>query len=144
MNRRQEQICRIIEDQKIATQEELCIALEAAGFPTTQATVSRDIRALRLQKEPAPDGGQRYVFPASGMRKTLLADMVRLVDYAGNTVVLKCHIGMAQAACAALDAMQLKHVVGTLAGDDTIFVLVRDAESAKRLASELTALIWGR
>ena len=80
---------------------------------------------------------------SSTARRSLLTDTVIGVDYAMNTVVIKCHTGMAQAACAALDMMQHADIVGTLAGDDTIFVLTRTEQNAADLTEALKAMIWG-
>ena len=106
-NRRQEKILELIAAADVDTQEALQKMLINCGFPVTQATISRDIRELKLMKTSAPNGGYRYVTPdSSTARRSLLTDTVIGVDYAMNTVVIKCHTGMAQAACAALDMMQ--------------------------------------
>lgn len=144
-NRRHEKILELISVADIDTQEELQRMLSACGYCVTQATISRDIRALRLMKERSPHGGYRYIAPDhKTVRKTLLGDTVISVDNAMNTVVVKCHTGMAQAACAAIDAMEhIVEIVGTIAGDDTIFILTRDEKSAERLVGALHDTIFG-
>ena len=143
-NRRQEKILELIATADIDTQEALQKMLTSCGFPVTQATISRDIRELKLMKTSTPGGGYRYVTPESSTaRRSLLTDTVTGVDYAMNTVVIKCHTGMAQAACAALDMMQHADMVGTLAGDDTIFILTRTEQNAADLTEALKAMIWG-
>lgn len=143
-NRRQEKILELIAVADIETQETLQSMLSQCGFPVTQATISRDIRSLKLIKELSPNGGYRYIAPDSAATKrSLLTDTVRGVDFAMNTVVVKCHNGMAQAACAAIDSMRYPDIVGTLAGDDTIFILTKNETSARKLSELLAAEIWG-
>ncbi len=142
-NKRHECILSLILQQDITTQEQLKDLLAAQGFPVTQATISRDIRQLQLRKEPAPSGGHRYCRPTADTTQRILTDMVKKVDHAMNTVVLLCHAGTAQAACARLDALELPEIVGTIAGDDTIFVLTRSEQQARTLAADLQSHIWG-
>lgn len=142
---RQELILRLIQTHAVTTQEMLCELLTAEGCAVTQATVSRDIRQLGLRKQRNASGQSCYVRSANANagRRNFLADMVLRLDYAMNTVVVTCHAGSAQAACAVLDRLQLPDVVGTIAGDDTIFMLTRSEQSAARLVSLLEAQIWG-
>lgn len=143
-NRRQEKILELIAATDVDTQEALQKMLIECGFPVTQATISRDIRELKLMKTSSPNGGYHYVTPdSSTARRSLLTDTVTGVDHAMNTVVIKCHTGMAQAACAALDMMQHTDIVGTLAGDDTIFILTRTEQNAADLTEALKVMIWG-
>ncbi len=143
-NRRHEKILELIGIADVETQEVLQKMLQDCGFPVTQATISRDIRELKLVKSLSPGGGYRYMAPDSAVAKrSLLTETVRGIDYAMNTVVVKCHTGMAQAACAALDTMEHSEVVGTLAGDDTIFILTRNEASAASLTEALRQAIWG-
>ena len=137
-------ILELIEQYDIDTQEELLRRLRENGFPVTQATVSRDINELRLVKSLSSDGGYKYRLDSKQARQALrdkyasiLSDCVISVDYAGNTAVVKCHNGMANAACATIDDMQMDSVVGTLAGDDTIFVLFRNEKKASEFAGYL-------
>ena len=141
--RRQAKILELIALYPINTQEELLRLLREAGFDVTQATVSRDIKELRLLKTLSADGKYRYV-PAQEETKassekfySLFADSAVAVDSAQNIVCVKCLTGMANAVCAAMDTIRREDVVGTLSGDDTIFILTRSGETAARLADEL-------
>lgn len=145
--KRHSKILELISERDINTQEELLAYLKAAGFDVTQATVSRDIKELRLVKTMVSDGKYRYapsVYDSNadiGAKYAVFSQSTRSVDYAGNMVVVKCFTGMANAACAVLDAMNHEGVVGTLAGDDTIFVLMRDEKSATTLVGKIKELI---
>ncbi len=145
--KRQEALLRIVREQAIDTQEELTGALRAAGFAVTQATVSRDIKELRLVKTMGADG--RYCYATvkapqtevfSSKLQRLFHDAVQKVDHAGNIVVVKCLSGTAGAVCAAADSMQLSSIVGSLAGDDTIMFVVRTEEDAVALTKTLHEL----
>lgn len=133
---RHEAILGLITQQDIGTQEELMQKLNEMGYKVTQATVSRDIKHLKLIKTPVSSGQYKYSYANnesddfSGKYYSILSHSVTFVDYAGNMAVVKCFAGMANAACAAIDNLDFDKVVGTLAGDDTIFVLCRDEESA--------------
>lgn len=143
--KRQMVISDLIKHKDISTQEALKDELVALGFKVTQATVSRDINEMNLVKTLAKDGTYKYsqleskVIRRSPLEElhSVLGSLVVAVDYAMNTVVVKCQTGMAQAVCAKLDAAKLSQVVGTLAGDDTIFVLVRNEQAAQALVEEL-------
>ncbi|MBP3936948.1 MAG: arginine repressor [Clostridia bacterium] len=143
---RQEAILRLIQENAIDTQSDLLDLLRREGFEVTQATVSRDLKALRLVKSLGEDGRYRYTSGLSHEDKTYpkfhsLFDHAALtVDYAGNMVVIKCASGMAQGICAAMDALQWKTVVGTLAGDDTIFCVMRTESDAADMAQKLQQL----
>ncbi len=145
--KRQNAILKLISENSIETQQELTDALREMGYDVTQATVSRDIKELRILKRLNDSG--RYVYAQSGINSD--ADMnerfniifeksVVSVDYAVNNIVVKTLSGMAQAAAAALDAMDLPEIVGTIAGDDTIFMVVRSEESARRLVYKLRSM----
>ena len=133
---RHEAILNLISKEDIGTQEELMTKLKELGFKVTQATVSRDIKFLKLIKTPVSSGQYKYSYVNAGgddfssKYYSILAHSVTSVDYAGNMVVVKCFAGMAQAACAAVDNLSVENVLGTLAGDDTIFVLCKDEHSA--------------
>ena len=135
-NSRQEAILQLIEQENIGTQDELMQKLAAMGYSVTQATVSRDIKALKLVKSPVADGQYRYAAvkqemqDVSGKYYAILTQSILHADFAGNMVAIKCYSGMANAACAAVDHMSSDKIVGTLAGDDTIFVLCRDPQGA--------------
>lgn len=144
--KRQSKILEIIKSRVIETQDDLIAALEESGFPVTQATVSRDIKELRLIKTLDRDGSYRYaaVKPdsehISGKFHSIFQDAVRSIDFAGNLVVVKCISGMAQAACAAMDSLHFDSVVGTLGGDDTFVCITKNSEDAIGLVEELKKL----
>ncbi len=137
--RRHDVILKLIEENNLSTQSELLEKLSEAGFDTTQATVSRDIKSLRLVKKVDENGQPRYAVDADdsdellGKYKSIFGHSVISADYAGNMLCIKCYTGMAQAACAALDSMQWEGLVGTLAGDDTIFALCRTGDYARSM-----------
>ena len=140
-------ILELIQQYEITTQDELLAKLRENGFEVTQATVSRDIKELRLVKAMSPSGQYRYMAGAAQGDEyltkfyTIFSGSVISVDYAGNTCVVKCYAGMAQAACASIDAMHFEGIVGTLAGDDTIFVLCRTPELTQQLKSSLDKML---
>ena len=145
--KRHSKILELISERDINTQEELLAYLKDSGFDVTQATVSRDIKELRLVKTMVSDGKYRYASSVSdsnadiGTKYAVFSQSTKSVDCAGNMVVVKCFNGMANAACAVLDAMNHEGVVGTLAGDDTIFVLMCDEKSATTLVGKIKELI---
>ncbi len=138
----------IIADRVVETQEELLRYLKEAGYHNvTQATVSRDMRELRLVKAPDESGHYRYCVPKADATETygaIFKQAATRVDYAGNNVVIKCHSGTAGAACAALDHWQLEGVVGTLAGDATILIITRTPEWAAELSQRFLKMLHGR
>ncbi len=145
--KRQEALLEIIRNERIDTQEELTGALREAGFAVTQATVSRDIKELRLVKTLGEDGRYHYaaVNPPqaealSGKLQTLFRDAVHSVDHAGNIVVVKTLSGTAGAVCTAADSMQLPMIVGSIAGDDTMLFVTRTEADAVRLSQTLKDL----
>jgi|LSQX01.1.fsa_nt_gb transcriptional regulator of arginine metabolism len=142
---RQDEIIRLITDKVIRTQEELTSALLADGFSVTQATVSRDIRALGLVKQADKDGTLRYVLPPKKTdvptQTAIFNHSVIDVDSAENIVVLKCNTGTASAACAVLDTLNLHGIVGTIAGDDTIFILCRTSAIADNIFTKCKKFI---
>lgn len=133
-----EAIRRLISEEKISTQQDLMVRLQDCGFSVTQGTVSRDIRDLHLSKVSIPEGGYRYVMndqnTPSGKFRDLFRSQVIRVDHVLNQVVVKCYSGMANAVCAAMDGMELRGVLGTIAGDDTILIVADSQESAEKLA----------
>lgn len=148
--KRQEMILSIISNNDVDTQARLMELLKESGFSATQATLSRDIRELRLVKVMTDTGIYKYDVPTqekvtelSTKFRSIFSEAVVSVDYAFHIVVLKCHTGMASAACAALDNMKIRDVVGSLAGDDTIFVLLRNEQQALKLVSEIRQIIKG-
>ncbi|MBQ8029037.1 MAG: arginine repressor [Clostridia bacterium] len=140
---RHDAILALIEQENISTQEELMTKLNQMGYKVTQATVSRDIKSLKLVKTPVPGGQYKYSAVKnenddySDKYHSILAHSVTSVDYAGNIAVVKCFSGMAQAAAAALDNLVTENIVGTLAGDDTVFVLCRNEASAESFTNHV-------
>ncbi len=148
--RRHAKILELINTYHIDTQEELLKRLRQDGFDVTQATVSRDIKELRLIKTLSSDGKYKYSTGKETGRDisskffSLFTDSALSVDNAMNIVVVKTFTGMASAVCAAMDAIQWSGVVGTVAGDDTILILCKDEAIAVQLVGELKKLIAGR
>ena len=144
---RHRKIVEIIEKYDVETQEELAGYLKDAGFAVTQATVSRDIRELKLSKVPGGSGGQKYVVlkqDDSHMGDKyirVLKDGFSSMDMAQNILVIKTVSGMAMAVAAALDAMKFEEVVGCIAGDDTIMVAVRSVEDTQALMAKIHVMI---
>lgn len=141
-------ILDLIQRECVRTQEELLEHLKTMGFDTTQATVSRDIRDLKIVKAADGKGGYRYSAALSvsdgdfaSKLNTIFTEAVYRVDCACNMVVLKTYAGMGSAAGAAVDAMHLDGVVGTLAGDDTMFIVARNAEAAEDITKQLSQLL---
>ncbi|MEE0866699.1 MAG: arginine repressor [Clostridia bacterium] len=143
-NKRHEAILELISDKDIETQQELTVALSSIGFDVTQATVSRDIKELRLLKQLNSRG--RYVYmqnePSQGKdvsdkMSVIFSKSVLSVDYALNTVVIKTLSGMAQGAAAALDATHHPDFLGSIAGDDTIFVIARSETAAQKFCKKI-------
>ena len=146
---RQRKILEIIRKNDVETQEDLAKLLQAEGITVTQATVSRDIRELKLFKAPAENGGQKYAAqelgedlePIENRYIRVLHDAFVSAEAAQNILVLKTVSGMAMAAAAALDAMEFEEIVGCIAGDDTIFVAVKTAEEAQGLADKIHKMV---
>ena len=144
--RRHQKIIDLINQNAIETQYELAERLRAEGFDVTQATVSRDIRELMLTKVQKTDGGQQYAVAYAGeenIRERLLrvfVDGVRSIDCAQNIVLIKTLNGMANAVGAAVDAMNYPDIMGSLAGDDTIFCVTANEGSARATVEKLRTL----
>ncbi len=144
---RQGLILDIIASNTVETQEQLIEKLAEAGYTVTQATISRDIRELRLTKVACGFGVYKYVVSAqeshshSAKYLNILKETVITIDHAGNIVVVKTYAGMAQAAAAALDSMGWTEIIGSIAGDDTIMLVVRSVESSRVFSSELSGLL---
>lgn len=144
-NKRHKAILEIINEQPVATQETLMALLAERGIQTAQATLSRDIQQLSLVKQRDADGVYRYALPPTAVaEKSFFEEAVLSVDYAMNTIVLKCRAGMAQGTCAAIDSVNHEGVVGTIAGDDTIFILVRSEADARRLSKKFRSELFPR
>ncbi len=146
--KRQAKILEIISTTNVETQEQLLQELQRAGFASTQATISRDIKELRIVKELTSFGTYRYTtatreVPNSFLDRlnTIFRESVTNFDYAQNIVVIHTLPGLANAAASALDAMNMSVVLGTLAGDDTVFVVMRDSAAAASFCGEIKGLL---
>ena len=147
-SQRQAKIMEIISTRNVETQEQLLAALQKEGFRGTQATISRDIKELRIVKELTSLGTYRYTASASDMPgsfsarlNTIFRECVTSFDYAQNIIVIRTMPGLASAAGSAIDAMNMSVVVGTLAGDDTVIVIMRDSNAAAAFCGEIRNLI---
>ena len=145
--KRQEKLLSLIREQNIDTQDSLCEALKAAGFDVTQATVSRDIRELKISKVTSESGEQYYVAGEQNRRKddgtirTIFKEAVVSIDDAGNILVVKTLSGMAMAVAAAIDAMNIPEIVGSIAGDDTIMCAIKTTDETTILKKKLLEII---
>lgn len=146
---RHAKILELINSRNVCRQEELTKLLNDSGIDATQATISRDIKELRLIKVLDKTGKYRYTLPSGRDVKDLekskynsiIKNGVQNIDFALNLVVIKCHTGMAMAVCSAIDAVKNENIVGTLAGDDTIFIAVKSEETAKKIAADLRLML---
>ena len=145
---RQSMILELIAQQDIETQNQMMEALRQRGIKSTQATLSRDIRDMRLIKELGPNGNYRYVMAASqdnadldARLKKIFKECVLSYDLAQNILVIKTLPGLAQAAGSTLDGMDIPGLVGTIAGDDTAFLALKDPDAAVKLYHELEQLL---
>lgn len=142
-NARQNKILELIEEYEISTQEALIQRLAEHGFDSTQTTISRDIRQLRLIKGPTGRGTYKYVAPevrrgndAPG-HNSALTDAVIKIEMAQNIVVVKTMSGMANAIAVCIDSLKIKDIVGSVAGDDTILLVFKSVEKAAEIEVEL-------
>ena len=145
--KRQAKILEIISTTNVETQEQLLQALQEAGFTSTQATISRDTKELRIVKELTTFGIYRYTTSSrevpstfSDRLNTIFRECVTSYDYAQNIVVIHTLPGLANAAASAVDAMNMSVVLGTLAGDDTVVVIMRDSNAAATFCGEIKSL----
>lgn len=145
--RRQAKILELIKTSVIETQEELAEALGRQGIPVTQATVSRDIKELQLNKVPAGDGRYRYAIPEempSGSwdkRRRIFQESVLSIDHSGNIVVIKSLPGTASGVASAIDHLGWPEMIGTVAGDDTVLVVVKPVEATPDIAERIKGLM---
>jgi len=137
-------IRRIIQSQKVGSQEELLELLQNEGYSVTQATLSRDLKFLKVGKVPDGRGGYIYVFPddvsKSGSEESLVNDFIRgflSLDFSGNLALIKTISGHANSVAFAIDHLEIPEVLGTVAGDDTIILVPRDGVSRKKLLEGL-------
>ena len=147
-SQRQSKIMEIISNQNVETQEQLQALLLKDGFRCTQATISRDIKDMRIVKELTSMGTYRYTTSSGEMASgfsnrlnTIFRECVIGYDYTNNLIVLRTLPGLASAAGSAVDAMNMSAVVGTLAGDDTVLVIMRDNNAASAFCGEIKSLV---
>lgn len=143
---RQNKIMDLVRDHEIETQEEMLLRLKECGYRVTQATVSRDIRELNLVKGISERGVYCYTLPAKKESTAhplgnVMTDSVTSVDAAGNMVVIKTYPGLASAVAGYIDSQSLPEVLGTIAGDDAIFVVVRDSQRADAFCEKIKRLL---
>jgi len=145
---RQAKIIEIISNHNVETQEQLLAELQNAGFQSTQATISRDIKELRIIKELTNFGTYRYTSSSNEVGgsftnklNTIFRECIISFDYAQNIIVVRTMPGLASAAASAIDAMNMSVVVGTLAGDDTVMIVMRDNNAAAAFCGEIKNLL---
>ena len=145
---RQAKILEIVTNKDVETQEQLLAELQSAGCNCTQATISRDIKELRIVKELTSFGTYRYTVSSkelggtfSARLNTIFRECVTGFDYAQNIVVIHTLPGLASAAGSAVDAMSMSFILGTLAGDDTVIIVMRDTNAAAAFCSEIKNLL---
>ena len=147
-SQRQAKILEIISNKNVETQEQLLAELQDAGFRGTQATISRDIKELRIVKELTNLGTYRYTTSFnelsgtfSARLNTIFRECVVSFDYAQNLIVIRTLPGLAGAAASAIDAMNMSTMVGSLAGDDTVMIVMRDMNAAASFCGEIKSLL---
>ncbi len=146
-NNRHEKILDLISRYEIETQEELIEKLNLSGFRVTQATVSRDIRELKLSKVMTGRGTYRYILPVRydnpiGIKfNNAIAESIISINYAQNIIVLKTYPGHSQAVAVSIDALNIPQILGCVAGDDTIIAVASDEESAKDISIKIKDII---
>lgn len=144
---RQSKIIEIIQKNEVETQDELSALLEKDGFRVTQATVSRDIRELKLTKIPTASGRQKYAVITDALEnlskkyERVLREGFLSMDMAQNILVIKTVSGMASAVCAAIDAMKMREIVGSIAGDDTIMCAIRTVDDTYAVMKKIRRIV---
>lgn len=144
---RQATIMDILNKERIKTQTELCNALQNRGYNVTQATVSRDIKEMQLHRVP-DEAGHHYVLPGNqsskgfnDRRKRMFQDLVVTLDYSENIIVLKTLTGAAQSVASLIDAIGNEQIIGTVAGDDTILVVIKQKRMVQKVLKEFRSII---
>ena len=146
-SQRQERILELISKYEIETQEDMMSRLQSEGFKVTQATVSRDLKELKLTKTLTARGTYRYTANVLRQRaggaklNSAMVDSIIQVEYSLNNVVIKTYPGLAQAVASGVDALNMHSILGCVAGDDTIIIVTRDEESSKEISQTLTQLM---
>jgi transcriptional regulator of arginine metabolism len=144
---RLDKIIDIITTCEVETQDELITYLKDAGYAVTQATVSRDIRELKLLKQMSDLGTYKYVVPKNNQTENhhvysrAISNSIKSVDYSCNDIVIKTYPGMAQAVAAGVDSLHETDILGCVAGDDCIIIITRDADSAAAITQRILKLI---
>ncbi len=146
-SQRHARILELVSKYEIETQEDMMSRLQSEGFKVTQATVSRDLKELKLTKTLTARGTYRYSVNSSrrhggsGKLNNAMVDSITQVDYSLNTVVIKTYPGLAQAVASAVDALNMHSILGSVAGDDTIIVVTRSEDDAKEINEKITELM---
>jgi len=146
---RQNKIIELITLYEVDTQEKLAELLKNSGFDITQATVSRDIKEMQLVKTPAASGQYKYTLPEMSARQAtdryakIFKDTTQTVAGSGNMIVIKTLTGCANASCEAIDSMEFPHILGTIAGDNTVFIVCDSQENVAGLISRFEELLGG-
>ena len=146
-NGRQEKILELISKYEIETQDDMISRLRADGYNVTQATISRDMRELKLTKVLTARGSYKYVINHSRNHSNnvklnnAVVDSIVSVNYSGNNIVLKTYPGLAQAVASGVDALNMHSILGCVAGDDTIIVVTRDTESSAQISEKIRELM---
>ena len=149
-NKRQDALLKLIRENIISTQEDLMNSLISLGYSVTQSTISRDIKELRIVKALDSDGNYRYISSFNNSLKTeekndkfidIFANSVVSIKYSMNDIVIKCYPGMASGACVAVDNIYKDMIIGSLAGDDTIFIITESEQAAATLSENLKKLL---
>jgi transcriptional regulator of arginine metabolism len=146
-NGRQEKILELISKYEIETQDEMINRLRADGYNVTQATISRDMRELKLAKVLTARGSYKYVVNQSRSHSNnvkinnAMVDSIVSVNYSGNNIVVKTFPGLAQAVASGVDALNIHNILGCVGGDDTIIIVTTDVESSKDISEKITELM---
>lgn len=144
---RQNRILELVSKYEIETQEDMIERLRSEGYMVTQATVSRDLKELKLTKALTARGTYRYCVShgrnhtANVRLNNAMADSILHIDYSLNNVVIKTYPGLAQAVASAIDAMNMHNILGCVAGDDTIIIITRDEESSAHISEKIRELM---
>jgi transcriptional regulator of arginine metabolism len=144
---RQSRIAELISKNEIDTQEKLAEMLKESGFDVTQATVSRDIKELKLIKALTPSGQYKYTLPEQSARQAtdsyqkIFKDTIQTIGHSGNMIVVKTLAGCANAACEAIDSLGFPYILGSIAGDNTVFIVCDDPKNAPALTARFEALL---
>ena len=146
-SQRQSRILELISKYEIETQDDMMLRLKNEGFKVTQATVSRDLKELKLTKVPTARGTYRYAVNSgryhtgSVKLNNAMVDSIIGVDYSLNNVVIKTYPGLAQAVASAVDTLNMHNILGCVAGDDTIIIVTRDEESSAEISHKMMELM---